>query len=124
MTTAQMLISLVIGCFSGVVAALCGVGGGVVMVPCFIAFLALDQKSAVATSLMAMIGTAIATSIQNHRNGLLENWNLALVTTVGAVITSTIAAGYLKSLSNERLTQIFGTLLVVVGVRMLWMGRV
>jgi hypothetical protein len=29
----------------------------------------------------------------------------------------------LKALSNERLTLIFGVVLVVFGLRMLWMGR-
>ena len=122
MTASSILIGLGIGSLAGAIAALCGVGGGVIMVPCFVALLGMDQKNAVATSLMAMIGTAIATSVLNQRQGL-GNWPLAAIATIGGVLTSTYATGYLKTISNERLTQIFGTLLVVMGVRMLLVGK-
>lgn len=92
------------------------------MVPCFVYLLGLDQKSAVATSLMAMIGTSMMTSVLNYRQGL-GHWPFAAVATIGSVLTSYFATGYLKALSNEKLTQIFGILLVVMGARMLLMGK-
>jgi uncharacterized protein len=118
----SIFICLGIGSVAGVIAALCGVGGGVVMVPCFVGLLGLDQKQAVATSLMAMIGTAIVTSIQNQRNGL-GDWKLAAWTMLGAMVVSWFAAGWLKSLSNERLTQMFGAFLLIMGVKMLFFGK-
>ncbi len=122
MTLSSILTCLGIGSLAGVIAALCGVGGGVIMVPCFVMMLGMDQKNAVATSLMAMIGMSISTSFLNQRQGL-GNWQFAAVATIGAVITSAYATGYLKTISNERLTQFFGTLLVVMGARMLLMGK-
>lgn len=122
MSPTTITISLGIGAMSGVVAALCGVGGGVVMVPCFVFLLHLGQKDAVATSLMAMIGTAIVASIQNQRNGF-GDWKIAAVTMCGAMITAYMAADWLKKLSSERLTQIFGLILVVMGLRMLILGK-
>jgi uncharacterized protein len=122
MALPTVLICLGIGAVSGVVAALCGVGGGVVMVPCFVTLLGLEQKQAVATSLMAMIGTALVSSIQNQRNGL-GDMKLALITMLGAMVVAWFAAGWLKSLSNERLTQIFGVFLLVMGAKMLFFGK-
>lgn len=122
MNISSILTCLSIGGLAGAIAGLCGVGGGVVMVPCFVYLLGLDQKNAIATSLMAMIGTSISTSVLNQRQDL-GNWQFALVATIGSVLTSTLATGYLKTISNERLTQIFGTLLLVMGARMLLMGR-
>lgn len=122
MTTSTLLISLGIGAMSGVVAALCGVGGGVVMVPCFVFLLHLGQKDAVATSLMAMIGTAIVASSQNLRNGF-GDWKVAAVTMCGAMVTAYLAADWLKKLSSERLTQVFGLVLVIMGARMLLLGK-
>jgi uncharacterized membrane protein YfcA len=55
MSTATIFTCLAIGIVSGVIAALCGVGGGVVMVPAFVFFLKLPQKTAVATSLAIII---------------------------------------------------------------------
>lgn len=122
MSASTFLICLGIGSISGAIAALCGVGGGVVMVPCFVSLLGLDQKQAVATSLMAMIGTALVSSIQNQRNGL-GDIKLAAATMIGAMIVAYFASGLLKTMSNERLTQIFGAFLLVMGTKMLFFGK-
>lgn len=122
MPVTTFLIALAIGVLSGVVAALCGVGGGVVMVPAFVFLLGLEQKMAVATSLAIIIPTALTATIQNARNDLV-NWKFAAVTAISAAVFAYFGAGWLKSLSNERLTQIFGVVLIVFGVRMLWQGR-
>ena len=122
MTLTTILTALAIGVLSGVVAALCGVGGGVVMVPAFVALLGLDQKTAVATSLAIIIPTALTATIQNARNDLVH-WQFAAITAVSAATFAYFGAGWLKNLSNDRLTQIFGVVLIVFGVRMLWQGR-
>jgi uncharacterized membrane protein YfcA len=122
MSTATVLTCLAIGILSGVVAALCGVGGGVVMVPAFVFFLKLDQKTAVATSLAIIIPTALMATTQNARSGYVE-WKVAAITAISASIFAYFGAGWLKTLSNETLTRIFGTILVVFGVRMLMQGK-
>ncbi|MBE7494686.1 MAG: sulfite exporter TauE/SafE family protein [Verrucomicrobiaceae bacterium] len=122
MTTPFILKCLGIGVLSGIIAALCGVGGGVVMVPAFVLMLELPQKTAVATSLAIIIPTALMATTQNARAGLV-NWQVALITAVASSIFAYFGAGWLKKLSNETLTQIFGVLLIVFGVRMLWAGK-
>ena len=67
------LLAVMLGLVSGVVAALCGVGGGIIMVPVMIWVLGLDYKTAIATSLAVIIPTAIAATTQNWRGGLV-NW--------------------------------------------------
>lgn len=121
-TPATVSIALGVGAVSGMVAALCGVGGGVVMVPCFVFFMHLGQKDAVSTSLMAMIGTAVVASSQNLKNGF-GDWKLAAVTMCGAMLTAYLASDWLKKLSSEVLTQIFGGFLVIMGLRMLLLGK-
>jgi hypothetical protein len=122
MTLSTILTCLGIGIISGVVAALCGVGGGVVMVPAFVFFLALPQKMAVATSLAIIMPTALMATTQNARNDLV-NWKVAAITAISASIFAYFGAGWLKSMSNETLTRIFGTILVVFGLRMLLQGK-
>lgn len=119
MSLVQILYSIGIGAIAGLVAALCGVGGGVIMVPFFVAMLGMDQKHAVATSLMAIIGTALVSSIQNSRNGI-GDWRIAAWTMVGSMLTAWFAADALKKFSSQRLTQIFGIVVIVMGVHMLW----
>lgn len=122
MTTSTILTCLAIGVLTGVIASLCGVGGGVVMVPAFVFFLKLEQKAAVATSLAIIIPTALMATTQNARVGLVE-WKVALITAISASIFAYFGAGWLKTLSNESLTRIFGTILVVFGLRMLMQGK-
>ena len=122
MSTATLFTCLAIGVVSGVIAALCGVGGGVVMVPAFVFFLKLPQKTAVATSLAIIIPTALMATTQNARSGFVD-WKVALVTAISASIFAYFGAGWLKTMSNETLTRIFGTVLVVFGLRMLLAGK-
>lgn len=122
MSTATLLTCLAIGIVSGIVAALCGVGGGVVMVPAFVFFLKLPHKTAVATSLAIIIPTALMATTQNAKHGYVE-WKVAAITAVSASIFAYFGAGWLKSMSNETLTRIFGTILVIFGARMLLHGK-
>ncbi|MCF7785215.1 MAG: sulfite exporter TauE/SafE family protein [Prosthecobacter sp.] len=122
MSTATLLTCLAIGIVSGIVAALCGVGGGVVMVPAFVFFLKLPHKTAVATSLAIIIPTALMATTQNAKHGYVE-WKVAAITAVSASIFAYFGAGWLKSMSNETLTRIFGTILVIFGARMLLVGK-
>ena len=122
MSAGTVLVALLIGVIAGIVAALCGVGGGVVMVPAFVGLLGLEHKVAVATSLAIIVPTAITATVQNAGNGLVH-WKFAMITALSAALFAYFGAGWLKALSNERLTQIFGVVLVVFGLRMLWVGR-
>jgi len=113
-----MLPAILIGALSGIVAALCGVGGGIIMVPLFVAFLGLSQKQAVATSLAAIVLTALLASIKNHGNHFV-NWKIAVPAGIAGALVAWFAADALKHLSNRTLTVIFGTVMITMGVRML-----
>ena len=115
----NILIGLVIGAVSGVVAALCGVGGGIIMVPAFVAAFDMEQKKTAATSLGAIILMALVATVKNQSNGLVE-WKIAMPTALAGAVVAWFAADWLKTLSNQNLTRIFAVLLIVVGVSMLF----
>ena len=92
------------------------------MVPAFVFFLKLPQKTAVATSLAIIIPTALMATTQNARSGFVD-WKIAAITAISASIFAYFGAGWLKTMSNETLTRIFGTVLVVFGLRMLLAGK-
>lgn len=124
MTTSAIFTAIGIGVLAGIIAALCGVGGGVVMVPAFVLLLGIAQKNAVATSLAVIIPTALVATIQNTRNGLLTGqWKLILITAAASTLLAWFGAGMLTTMRNETLTRIFGFVLVIFGVRMLWQGK-
>ncbi len=112
-----LAIALVIGAFGGIVAALCGVGGGVVMVPAFVLVLKMGQKTAVATSLAAIVLTAICTTFKNHANGFIV-WRVAIPCGIAGGAIGWFAADWLKKLQDITLTRIFATLIIIFGIQM------
>lgn len=120
MTAMQFVLGLGIGVLTGVLAALCGVGGGLIMVPAFVFLMALDQKSAVATSLAVIIAVSLI-STGKYAAASLVKWHIVLPVVLGASVSAWFAADWLKHLSNETLSRVFAVLMIVVGVRMLFM---
>ena len=119
MTTLEpWLIPGLIGIASGLLAALCGVGGGIVMVPAFVIFLLLDQKHATATSMAVIVPTAIAATYKHWQNDLID-WRVFLATAVTATLTSFVAADAVKNLKSETLSRLFAVVIIVIGVKML-----
>lgn len=114
-----IFLAVLIGVVSGAVAALCGVGGGIIMVPFFVLLLGMEQKVAVATSLAAIVLTALLASARNNANQFID-WRIAIASGVAGATVAWFAADALKHLSNATLTRIFAILLIVVGVRMLF----
>jgi uncharacterized membrane protein YfcA len=114
--------AILIGLTAGLLGALCGVGGGVVMVPAFVYAYGMEQKQAVATSMAAIILTALAATANNARNSELIDWKVVAAVGVASVLAAWFGSDLMRSLSNHTLTRIFGVILVVFGVRMLWKG--
>jgi uncharacterized protein len=114
--------AILIGLVAGLLGALCGVGGGVVMVPAFVIAFGMDQKQAVATSMAAIILTALAATANNAKNSGLIDWKIVAAVGTASVLAAWFGSDLMRSLSNQTLTRIFGVVLVVFGARMLWKG--
>jgi uncharacterized membrane protein YfcA len=120
MTFWQFMLGLGIGVLTGALAALCGVGGGLIMVPAFVFLMALDQKSAVATSLAVIIAVSLI-STGKYAAASLVKWQVVLPVVIGASLSAWFAADLLKHMSNELLARIFAVLMILVGLRMLFL---
>jgi len=116
-----LLFPFLIGCLGGTIAALCGVGGGIVMVPAFVLLLDMSQKQAIATSLAVIAPTAIVAiaRISAGPDSLVQ-WKIFIPTAIGACLIAFFAADWMKSFSNQALTRIFAGVLIVIGFYMLF----
>jgi hypothetical protein len=117
-----LLTAVFIGLAAGLLGALCGVGGGIVMVPAFVGLLGLEHKQAVATSMAVIIITAIAATLNNARSNNLIDWKIVAAVGIASGIAAWFGSDLMRNLSNQTLTRIFGVLLVVFGARLLWKG--
>lgn len=115
-----VILAVLVGMFSGLVAALCGVGGGIVMVPFFTAFLGLTHKQAVATSLAVIVPTALAATLRNASGpDPLVRWSVFFAAAAGSMLVAWFAADWMRTLGNDTLKRVFAVLLILVGIRML-----
>jgi len=117
-----ILLGLAIGAFAGVMAGLCGVGGGIVMVPAFVHLCGMEQKSAIATSMAVIVPTAVLAMTRFAQAGYVQ-WTVFWPTAAGAVLAAFFATGWVRELSNQTLTRIFATAMIVIGIGMFFQKK-
>lgn len=110
-----------IGVAAGLLSGLFGVGGGIIMVPLLVAWLALDQRRASATSLLAIVPIATASAAGYARN---DNVDLAagLLLLVGGVVGGQLGTRLLPRTPIATLQLWFGILSVATAARMVLGG--
>ncbi len=119
-----MTLALValIGLLGGVLAGLFGVGGGIVFVPALVFGLGLTQLHAEASSLLAILPTALVGSWRQRRYG---NIDVRAALTVGLASIVGVQAGVAaaETLPESSLRRLFGALLLVTSVQIAWRAR-
>lgn len=91
MTTEGLLLLVLIGFLVGVVGALTGIGGGVVLAPLVAIYYGLPMHQAIGVSLASVIATSTATSalyVEQHVTDIRLGMTLELATTLGAFIAA------------------------------------
>ena len=116
-----ILIAITIGAAAGLLGALCGVGGGIVMVPAFTAALGMEHKNAIATSLAVIVITALVATINNARPQTMVqiDWRIVAIAATGAAIAAWWGTDLMHQLKNPILTKIFAITLIAFGIKML-----
>src|SRR5271169_4051842 len=96
---------------AGLVGALCGLGGGVFIVPLLTIGFGLDIRLAIGASIVSVIATssgAAAAYVRDHLTNIRVGMLLELATTVGAVSGALVA----KDLNTRVLFILFGVVLL------------
>ncbi len=106
----QVLILIVSGLFSGLLAGILGIGGGTVLVPLLLA-LNYTPLQAVATSSLAIVITSSSGSIQNWRMGYLDSQRVILLG-IPAIITAQFGVIVANYIPEFVLLAAFGILLI------------
>src|SRR5438132_9824982 len=85
------VLLLVLGFFAGLLGALTGIGGGVLLSPILALYFGIPIRQAIGTSLVAVITTSAASSsvhLQRHTTDIRLGMTLELATSFGAAITA------------------------------------
>lgn len=108
---------VIAGVLGGILSGAFGVGGGIVMVPLLVGLAKMDQRTAAATSLAAIVPTSLVGAITYLANGQADLVIGALVA-AGGVVGSWLGVRLLHHLPQHVSRWMFIGLLVLVAVRM------
>jgi len=114
---------LIIGFCSGMLSGLVGVGGGIIIVPCLVFFVALTQKQAQGTSLAVLTLPVVFLGMwQYYKNGHID-FRVVAVIALGFVVGGYFGGKLANKVSEELLKKIFGVVLLLVALKMLFFDK-
>jgi len=119
MTLTQALILVVAGLMAGFIGGTLGVGGGIIMVPVMVFILGMTQHDAQGTSLATMLAPIGILAVWNYYKEGHVNFRYAIVLAIAFILGSWLGSKLAVSLPDKILKQIFGILMLVVGVKMI-----
>ncbi|HEV3342347.1 MAG TPA: sulfite exporter TauE/SafE family protein [Pirellulales bacterium] len=120
-TPLNALLLLVAGSVTGVLGAILGIGGGVLLIPVLVIGLDLPMHKAVATSIISVIATSTAVASTNVERGTANmrlGMTLEIATALGA-----IAGGLTAALLEPRTLEGLFAIVLVPTALLMWRGR-
>ncbi|MGI9197379.1 MAG: TSUP family transporter, partial [Candidatus Nanopelagicales bacterium] len=112
---------VVSGLAMGFLAAMFGIGGGILLVPILVTVLDYDLRLAAGTSLAVMVPTALLGAVRLTRPGL-TSWSRGVRFGVGGVVGALLGAWLGLRLPVAVLTWVFAAVLVATAVQMVRTG--
>ena len=119
MSTSMILILIVIGIITGVMAGMLGIGGAIIMIPALVYLMGISQVSAQGTSLAVMLPPIGIIAAYNYYKSGQVNIKFAIILAVFFLIGSYFGSKLALNLPQPVLKKIFGILLLLVAARML-----
>jgi uncharacterized membrane protein YfcA len=111
-----------IGLAAGTLAAMLGIGGGIVFVPALVTLFGFAQHEAQATSLAVIVPTTAVAAWVHSRAGRVD-WPKALTLGAGGLAGGVIGAWSALAIDALVLQRSFAAILLFVAYRMVWRAR-
>lgn len=110
---------LVSGIAMGLLSALFGIGGGIILIPILVTFFGFPQQLAAGTSIAVMGPIALVGAIRQSRTGPTD-WRMGARFGIGAIPGAIIGAAVALWVSGPVLRAAFAVVLTIIGLRMIW----
>jgi uncharacterized membrane protein YfcA len=123
MTAQQIIILILIGLAAGFLGGMVGIGGGIIIVPALVFFMAFSQHQAQGTSLaMMLLPVGILAVINYYKKGFVDVRYAALLAvgfTVGGYLGSKLSLG----MAQDTVKKVFAVLMIIVACKMLFLDK-
>ena len=120
MTVTHLIVLIIIGLLSGLLAGVFGVGGAIIVIPALVFILGLSQHQAQGTSLAFMLPPVGILATWNYWKAGYVNWKFALVLSLTFVVGAYVGSQLSINISDKTLRRIFGVLMIVVAIKMIF----
>ncbi|PIF05285.1 MAG: permease [Draconibacterium sp.] len=120
MSAMQIIVLIIIGILSGLLAGIFGVGGAVVVIPALVFILGLSQHEAQGTSLAFMLPPVGILATWNYWKQGYVNWKFALILALAFVIGAYLGSHFSITLPDRTLRRIFGVLMILIAIKMIF----
>lgn len=113
----QAMLLIVAGLGAGVLSALFGIGGGLIIVPTLVMAFDFPQQWAAGTALVMMIPIAVFGAWRQHQAGYTQ-WKLGGRVGIGAVPGGVVGATVAVLASGNAMRIAFALVMIIIGMRM------
>jgi len=112
-----LLLGLVAGIFSGLI----GIGGAIIIIPALVLFFGLSQHTAQGTTLALMVPPiGLLAAWMYYKEGFVD-LKMAGLICLGFVVGGLVGARFATGIPDDILRRIFGVILVVASLRMIFL---
>jgi len=120
MATSMLLILIVIGIITGVMAGMLGIGGAIIMIPALVYFMGFSQQMAQGTSLAVMLPPIGILAAYNYYKAGQVDLKVAIILAICFLAGSYFGSKWAVTIPQPILKKIFGVLLLLVAIKMLF----
>jgi uncharacterized protein len=120
MSAGTIVIILIIGVITGVMAGMLGIGGGLVVIPALVMVMGMSQQTAQGTSLAMMLPPIGIIAAYNYYKAGHVDIKFALLLAIAFIVGSYFGSKLAIKLPQDTLKKIFGIFLLLVSVKMLF----
>jgi uncharacterized membrane protein YfcA len=123
MTTASIIIIILTGLAAGILGGMVGIGGGIIIVPALVYFLAFSQHQAQGTSLALMLFPVGILGVINYYKKGYVDFRYAGLLAIGFVVGSYLGSKFSLSLPQLTVKKIFAVIMLLVALKMLFIDK-
>jgi len=116
----NIIAYLLLGLAAGILSGLVGIGGGILIVPALVFLFGFSQQQAQGTTLALLVPPiGILAAWTYYQHGYVDIKAAAIIA-AGFIVGSLLGARFITGLPNSTLEKVFGTFLVLIGLKMIF----